>query len=313
MKNSIILIVLTCLCLSSYAQTPEELLNSLSAESTPKHLPVTGTFKTTRIILSQSNETVEKYGLDFRVAHRFDNVMGSGGGYSSFYGFDVSRDIRIAFEYGITDRLTIGIGRNKIGKTVDGLIKYKLLQQTTDNSMPVSVTLFSSLGAITENTNAEIIAKNSRRLSYAYQAIITRKFSRNLSLALLPSIVHRNYIPTSTQFPPSQDDNNLFALGFAGRMKVSSRFALVADYYYVNSAVRQNNSAYNAPLGLGFEIETGGHVFSLNFTNASGIIENTFIPGNSSDWLKGEFKFGFNISRVFNVYKKDKENRSSIR
>ncbi len=288
------------------AQNPEDLLNELSAEATPTKEFVGATFKTTRIILSQSNETVSQYGLDFRVTHRFSDIGGAAGGIQTFYGFDNSSDIRTAFEYGITNRVTIGIGRSKFGQTVDGLVKYRALRQTTDNKMPVSVTLFASSAANT-SIDAELKKEMTRRFSYVYQAIITRKFSKNISVALLPTLLHRNYVSNF------KDENDIYALGVAGRCKVTSRFALVADYYYIQSNFRKNNPAYHPPLGLGFEIETGGHVFSLNFTNSGGIIENNFIPETKSDWLKGEFRFGFNISRVFQVYRKDKSNRSSVR
>lgn len=294
------------LALQASAQTPEDLLNELYAESTPKNEPVSATFKTTRIILSHSNETVPQYGLDFRVTHRFSDVAGANGGLKTFYGFDNSSDIRTAFEYGLTDRATIAIGRNKIGQTFDGHIKYRALRQTADNKMPFSVTLLASSALNTSKTNADFNAKSSRRYSYVYQAIIARKFSKDFSLALLPTMVHRNYVPAN-------DANDLYALGVAGRIKVTSRFALVADYYYVHSDMRRKSSTYHDPLGLGFEIETGGHVFSLNFTNSAGIIENEYIPNTTSNWLKGEFRFGFNISRVFFVYRKDKGNRSSVR
>lgn len=259
-----------------------------------KEANVMATFKTTRIVNAHSIETVKKRTLDFRVTHHFGDMGGDNGGVHSLYGLDNAADIRIAFEYGITNRLTAGLGRSKIGELLDGYLKFRLLQQTTNSSVPLSITLLANAGFTpVKNTNNRY-DKFANRFSYTYQMLLARKFSKRLSLQLIPSLVHRNVIFNL------EDKNDLFSLGVGGRFKMTKRFALLADYFYTFSDYRQNNSdVYSAPLGVGIEIETGGHVFHIFFTNNAGIVENNFIPNTTSSWEKGEFKLGFNISRVF--------------
>ncbi len=283
------------------AQSLDSLMAIMGNENQVR-TPVTATFKTTRVILSHSNETVKKYNMDFRVSHRFGDFAGDNGGSETLYGLDNASDIRIAFEYGVTDRLTAGFGRNKIAQLLDFYLKYKLVEQTTDNSTPVSVTLFTSSGLTPRRVESDIYDVYARRISYVTQAIIARKFSSNLSVEILPTWLHRNYV---SDF---RDENNNFAIGIAGRYKFTKRFGIVADYYFVNSDFRQNktNDTFYNPLGLGIEIETGGHVFSINFANSEGIVENNFIPETRSSWLKGGFRFGFNISRMFTLYSPNK-------
>jgi hypothetical protein len=279
---------------------------------------VAGTFKTTRVILSHSVETVKKNNMDFRVAHRFGDFGGKGGGPNTFFGTDNSSDIRVAFEFGITDRLTLAVGRNKsgpAGPVLDGHIKYRALWQTADNSTPVSVTLFAGTAWSLEKTPALAAgateppryAEYANRFSYVYQVIAGRKLNSRLSIEILPTLVHRNFVDDPA------DVNDLYAIGLAGRYKFTKRLAFVADGYFVGSRIRDpfssSQTAYHSPLGLGIEVETGGHVFSINFANSAGIIENNFIPNTQSDWLKGEFRWGFNISRNF-VLKRSRNDAS---
>lgn len=282
----------------------DDLLKMLEEESeTGKPQEVIATFKTTRIINAQSIETVKGKGLDFRVTHRFGDIGGDAGGVHTLYGVDGASDIRISFEYGVTDKLTLGVGRSKgakIKEIFDGYIKYKVLAQTTDNSMPFTLTLFSNaaLSGMKETSafpEADFGGKFEHRLSYTTQALIARKFNDRLSLQLMPTYIHRNFVA-------SEDKNGMFAMGVGGRLKFTQRFGIIADYYYLptlNSSTGETN--YYNPLSVGIEIETGGHVFHLNFTNSKGIIENEYIPYTSSSWLKGQYRFGFNISRIFNI------------
>jgi hypothetical protein len=298
MKKLLLFSLLLITGLGAFAQNTDSLMNALMAENnTAKNEPVIATFKSSRIILSHSSEVLKKYNLDFRVTHRFGDIAGNAGGVNTFYGIDNAADIRIAFEYGISDRLTVGFGRNKIDQTLDLHLKYRILQQTTNNKVPLTLTFLYGTGFIPYHVTTDIYDVYAHRFSYVYQAIIARKFSDGFSLEVLPTLVHRNYVPVA------KDENDIYALGTAGRLKLTKRFGIVADYYYIHSAYRKaNSSIYKNPLGLGVEIETGGHVFSLNFTNSTGIIENNFIPNTTSSWLRGEFRFGFNISRMFTLY-----------
>jgi len=274
---------------------------------------VTATFKSTRLINGHSNETIHKNELDFKVDHRFGDIAGGNGGIRKFFGLDNSTDVRIGFEYGVSDRLTVGLARAKgataVQQLYEGSLKFRLLEQTTDNQVPVAVTLFGSntIAAVQANkddpTAATAYQNFQDRMNYVAQVIIARKFNSNISFLITPSYVHRNF----TAF---RDQNDLFAIGAGGRAKISKRMAIVVDYFLPFRNAEDKNyleeigarKFYN-PLGLGLEIETGGHVFHLNFTNATAIQEIQFIPETTSSWLKGQYRWGFSISRRFSVGK----------
>lgn len=305
--------MLSVLLLAAPAVMAQDSLGELFRKDSVRRDPVIATFKSTRIINGQSNETLAKGDLDFRVAHRFGDMGGSGGGSSTFFGLDNSTDIRIAFEYGITDRLTAGISRAKgsgnFTQMYEVLGKYKLLRQTMDNRVPVGVTVFanavaSGMKSSVEKSDVNYFDSFSSRMSYTAQAIISRKFGELISLAVLPTFVHRNRVGY-------KDMNNMFAMGVGGRLRFSKRVALVVDYfvpfrdeeskdYYASRGTEFYNS-----LGVGVEIETGGHVFHLNFTNSTAILENQFIPETVTTWTQGQFRWGFNISRRFSLGRKN--------
>lgn len=271
---------------------------------------VFATFKATKIISAQSSETVKKNHLDFRITHRFGNIgVESNGGGHTLWGFDNSEDIRFSFDYGITDKLQIGIGRSKMNELIDGSVKFKLLEQTTDNKIPLSAVLYSTIGVNPQSANQfysgtiDVEERFTQRLSYTTQLILARKFNRSISLAIIPGYTHRNFVKRNINpNNNAEEENGLLSFGLAGRIKVTSRVSIVGDYFYVVSKYRTDNSnePYYMPLALGVEIETGGHVFHINLTNSSGINENNFIPFSKDSWLNGGYKFGFNISRVFN-------------
>ncbi|HSZ72276.1 MAG TPA: DUF5777 family beta-barrel protein, partial [Cytophagaceae bacterium] len=211
-------------------------------------------------------------------------------------------DIRIAFEYGVNDRLTVGVGRSKIGELIDGYLKYRLLYQTQDNKVPVSVTLFANTAMTEVQSTGGPLDNNANRLSYFSQVLIARKFNHNLSWQIMPGFLHRNYVYDAN------DENDIFVLGTGGRIKLTKRFALLADFYWIFSKYRMDRSDfYFPPLGLGVEIETGGHVFHLIFTNNPAIVENTFLVNSTDSWSKSQMKFGFNISRTFGIGKKGRQ------
>ena len=270
---------------------------------------VSATFKGFRIVNAQTNETAKKRNLHFNIAHRFGDMAGDAGGISTFYGFDNAADIRFSFDYGVTDRLQLGVGRSKgidaYTQLYDANIKFRLLQQTVDNKMPLSITLYGVAGitgraASTDSTSDASFQNTAQRMSYVSQAIIARRFSPGFSLEVLPTWTHRNYVSY-------EDQNDMFSLGIGARLKLSNRFALIADYFYNFSSYRNDaldangDKIYYNPLSFGVEIETGGHVFTINFTNSTGTLENLYLPFTKSNWLDGEFRIGFNIARNFVV------------
>lgn len=269
--------------------------------------PVTATFKAPRVINLRSTESIARHELDFQVMHRFGDIAGRAGGVPNFFGLDYSTDIRIGFDYGLTDRLTLGLARAKgntaVRELYEGSLKYKLLEQNQGGSRPVSVAVFgnavvSGMKATVDESLASSFPRFADRWSYVGQVSIARKFSDRLSLALLPTVVRR-------QFAELNDDNTVYGLGAAGRFKLTSRLSLIADYVLVRRSpssrayYRGRGVEFYNPLGLGLEVETGGHVFALTFTNSTALLENQFIPETRASWAKGEFRWGFTISRRF--------------
>ncbi len=293
----------------------EDLLRLLDSTGTKKtHEKIIATFKGEKIINAQSTETVKAKTLDFSVAHRFGNIgEASNGGLHTLYGLDNSADIRLGFAYGITNNITIGVGRSKQRELVDGSIKYKFLSQTIDNHVPLTI-VFYGLATYCPQEASQFYSgtikkegfkqKEAHRFAYTSQLLIARKFGWRFSMQLMPTYQHRNFVVANINPDNNaEESNDLFSMGAGARLKITKRFAIIADYYYTFSKFRTNNSTnpFYAPLAIGFEIETGGHVFNITFTNAAGIIENNYLPYTNDDWLKGGFKLGFNISRVFNI------------
>ncbi len=268
----------------------EDLLGLLGDEE-PKKEFVKNAFKATRVISGQSLEHVAAGVLDFRILHRFGRF--NEGAYNA-YGLDQAT-IRLGLDYGITNRLMIGIGRSSNKKELDGFMKYRLLWQSKGKgAIPFSVILISGITkdglkwADTERKNYY-----TSRLAFYNQLIIGRKFSEAFSLQLMPSMVHRNLVPTK------QDEHDIYSLGIGTRLKLSKRLAITAEYFY--NLPDQLGPDRTNPLSLGIDIETGGHVFQLHFTNALGMNERALITDTNGSWDKGDIHFGFNISRVFTL------------
>ncbi len=260
---------------------------------------VQGTFKDTRVINSHTVETVQARKLDFRIGHRFGDLNG---GWNTFYGLENATDVLFSFEYGVKDNLTIGLSRTKgagpLKALLNGSAKYKVISQKTQNGSPVSITLMALATASTANKSAvpdliNSFEKSSHRFAYHFQGIIARKFSDGFSFQIMPGYTHRNIVT-------NEDENGLLSLGFATRIQLTKVIGFIADFTYPFSSFRNDNDYY-PPFGVGIEIETGGHVFQVNFTNASGIMETDYIPNTQSNWGDGEFRLGFTISRMFNL------------
>jgi hypothetical protein len=269
------------------AQAQDDLLSELSKDDKQSADPVLATFNGTRIINGHSVETKPKGALEFIITHRFGTL--NSGGYN-MWGLD-DAFIRIGLEYAITDRLGIGYGRSSVDKTYDYYLKYKLLQQ--QEGMPVTVTAFgsASYNASMNVTFPEL--KTSDKMSYVAQAHIARKFSDRLSLQVSPTYLHRNTVDQDIA------SNDLLALGFGGRVKVSKIVALVGEYYLRLNEKSEN--PFNNSMGLGIEFDTGGHIFHLVFTNSRGMVERPFLAETEGDFFDGDIHFGFNITRTFQL------------
>jgi Membrane bound beta barrel domain (DUF5777) len=293
--------LLTLFCLiSSPIFAQDDLMKMLENETKDQKTFTTATFKATRLINGQTIETVGKNQLNFWISHRFGAI--NSGFIENFFGLDEAR-IRLGLEYGITDQLTVGIGRSSQEKMYDFYGKYKLLRQS--NSMPVTLTLYASNAISTVETGTPLESgtvmrykDNLERMTYTGQILLARKFNERFSLQIMPTIIHFNKSETV------DTPNQTAALGVGGRVKLSKRLSVSGEYYA--NFNRPASSNYFNSLALGFDIETGGHVFQLHFTNSRGMIERQFIAQTTKKWGDGGIFYGFNIARSFSLDKKAK-------
>ena len=270
----------------------DDLLSLLGGDEEQSY--TSATFKTTRIINMHSVENAAAGVMDFRISHRFGFI--NTGAYDLF-GLDQAL-MRIGLEYGVTSRLMVGFGRSNVNKAYDSFLKYKILRQGSGKrNIPVSVSYFASAVCNTvkwADPNRDNYV--SSRMQYTHQLLIGRKFNNDLSLQLTPTLVHKNLVPTL------QDKNDILAMGFGGRYKLTQRFSVNGEYIYV--LPNQITSTFYNSLSLGVDIETGGHVFQLHLTNSTSMLEPGFITESVGQWKKGGIHFGFNVSRVFTVKEK---------
>lgn len=271
----------------------QDLMDILEKE-TPKEDPyVQSTFNGTRIINGHSIENRKEGILEFFISHRFGKISD---GVEELFGLDQS-NIRMALEYGLTDNIMLGLGRSSFEKTYDGFIKYKLLKQRVgDKPLPVSVSLFGSIARKTLKDYQPGNKPNFEdRLFYTSQVLIARKFNERFSLQITPTYIHRNSVKIA------EDPHDIFALGAGMRFKVSRRISINSEYFY-NANPLKSVDTKNA-FAIAMDIETGGHVFQLMFSNANTMIEKAFITETTSDFFNGDIHFGFNISRAFHMKK----------
>ncbi len=290
MKTSIAVV----LVLLAFPACSQDLLAELDKQMPKEPEYTTATFKSTRLVNGQTIETKGKGALEFIFAHRFGPI--SSGAYE-LYGLDQAY-VRLGLEYGITDRLGAGFGRNSEDKTMDAYLRYKAIRQRSDGSgSPVTVTAFGIAAVKTspKKEDATYDIQFEDRLSYTGQILVARKFNSVLSLQLVPTLVHKNTVD------PAIEKNDQFAMGFGGRLKVTRSVALTTEYYY-RVGVPTGNPYYN-PLGFGVDIETGGHVFQLVMTNSRGLTERAYLTETNGDFFAGDISLGFNVTRTFQIKK----------
>jgi opacity protein-like surface antigen len=269
--------------------TAQENLMDLFGEEEPTTDYAYATFKSTRVVYGHSVENPAERNLIFLIQHNFGQLNS---GIYELFGLDQAT-IRLGLEYGINDHIMVGVGRSSWEKTYDGFVKVKLLRQSSGaRNMPVSV---SYLGSTVINTLrwADPDRDNffSSRVAYVNQLLIARKFSDAFSLQVSPTVIHKNLVPTRA------DKNTSLAVGVGGRYKLNARVSVNAEYFYFPAS--QTSLKHTDALSLGFDIETGGHVFQLHISNANAMFERAFISETSGKWSKGDLYFGFNISRNF--------------
>ena len=265
----------------------------------------TKTFNSTRIISGHSVEILPAKTYEMRIEHRFGDIAGAAGGFQTMFGFDNVSDMRIALEYGISEKVMVGFGRCKgtgvqYRSLLDGFFKYKLLDQKK-SKVPLSLTVVSGATFTYQKASSDIsgvthFPKVAHRFAYFSEINLARRFGNILSLSLIPTLVHRNYVA-------ADDQNTLFSLGSALRMKLSKKFFFMMEYYHCFNSSSFRQQGYQNSLGIALEWGTFGHNFTINFTNSRGLGENQFIPYTYQRWLDGQFRLGFCVSRQFTFEK----------
>lgn len=299
MKNRYLVFLLTMLACSSsnVVHGQDDLMNLLEEELLEEGKetgePATAVFKGTRLILGHTTKTRHKGELELLISHRFGRVNT---GSHELWGLDNS-SVRIGLEYGISERLDIGVGRSSFDKSFDFFGKYKLIRQGAGGGKAFSMVLLSGLAVrTTPRSEDDPSYQFKERLAYTYQAIISCKFNSNLSLQVSPTYLIRNRPNVIT------DEDKLFAVGIGGRFKVTKSVSInVETFQRINQ--EENSNEFNA-VSVGVDIETGGHVFQLHLTNSQMTFERAFIAETFDDFFDGDIHFGFNISRTFNSGKK---------
>jgi len=289
MKIRLLPALIVGLLMMAYPVAAQDNLMALFEEEKPALELTYATFKSTRVVYGHAVENPAAGNLLFLIQHNFGALNS---GIYDLFGLDRAT-MRMGFEYGINDYISVGVGRSTWEKTYDGFVKAKLLRQSTGSvRMPFTV---AYVGAIAVNSlNWAVPDRDnhfSSRVSYVNQLLIARKFSNALSLQLSPTVIHKNLVPTR------QDENTSFALGLGGRYKVTQRVSLNAEYFYYPKD--QTTLPHTDVLSVGVDIETGGHVFQLHVSNGNAMFERAFISETSGKWGKGDLFFGFNISRTF--------------
>lgn len=287
------LLAILCLLLTVFSVSAQQtdlfkMQDSLETKD-PKPAKVINTFYSTRLVNSETVEILGKGSMDFRISHRF-NPLNTG--LYNMFGLD-NASMRLGFDFGIAKDLMVGIGRTTFNKELDGFAKYRLLHQTAEsNSIPLSIALVASLSYKTLDMDPTLKVTGSDRTYFTGQVLFASKLNEHTSIQLSPTYTHYNRILGFTG-----GGTDLFALGFLARQKISKRVSINVEYFY--QATRFNGT-YD-PLSVGVDINTGGHVFQLHFTNSTGMNEHTFIHETTGSWGSGAVRWGFNVSRIFNL------------
>lgn len=306
--------------LSAHAQTDTSITSMMNSMDPKKDEKVPAKiFYGQKVINANTTEMLHKGHMEFKVLHNFGDIAGHDGGSHNYWGLDNAADIKISFQVALSDKFNVVLARTRGGQKTGGDVrelyelglKYQFLQQIEhDPGHPISLSIYANVvTSVMKNLNL-VNAENSfhsfsDRGSSFYQAIIAKKIGK-VSLQLNPSFVHTNYVQKG-------DQNNMFAIGGAVRLPIYKRFSLIADYFHhfrtreSIEALRQINVETYDVFGIGVEILTPGHVFHLNVTNTTYLLENRFIPRTFSTYGKGQYRFGFTIARDFVVFRSKKK------
>ena len=276
-------------------------LNGVAQDSTLLHMlddslvqqnVVTSTFKATQIINTPTVEAPAAKSLQFMIMHRFGKL--NEGSYALF-GLD-NATIRFALDYGLTKNLSIGIGRSSLDKVYDASFKWRLVQQKR-GGFPITASLYGLVTNTTLRYSGKPYLNSKYRTAYVTQLLLAKKLGSALSVQVTPSWLHFNLVPTK------EDKNDIWALGVGGRAKLTKRMSLNAEYHLLPRDQISSQKVYNS-FSMGVDLETGGHVFQLIFTNSEGMTAPYYLAKNYGSWGAGDIYFGFNITRIFHFGKK---------
>jgi len=269
---------------SGLAFAQDDLLKDIDTVQTENTETSQPAFKALQIVTGQSTKLTAKKEWYIVVAHRFGDVSR---GFKDFFGLD-DASTKLGVIYGATDWLSLSLSRETNLKTFEGGAKYRLVRQ--NENFPVNVVGYNVMAVNTELSKDNYPhLQFGDRLSYLTQALISRRFSDKFSLQFTPSYVHKNL------YEPAIEDKDQFFTGLGGRYKISKRISINAEYF-VNF---DNHSFYKNPLSLGMDLETGGHVFQLLFSNSQLNSDIGYLTNATGKWEKGQIFFGFNLYRVF--------------
>lgn len=290
------LIIQFCLILAGSVAGQDDLLDMLDAQAEPETNYTIATFKSTRLISGHSVETNAEGELQFLIGHRFGRINS---GWRELYGLD-NATIRFGFDHGVTDNINIGFGRSSFQKTYDGMVKWRFLRQKSGaEEFPITATWVSSIYILAnEFSNPERDEDFTSRLSFNHTLLLARKFGKSISVQLMPSVMHRNVVPTP------EDENTLFAVGAGTSIRLTGSLRFNAEYHYILPGLIESlvggEEVTNA-LSIGVDLETGGHVFQLHLTNSRGMTEKYLLGETTGVWGDGDIHFGFNVSRTFKL------------
>jgi hypothetical protein len=293
MRNSCRIAFFLLLTTSPTLVSAQDTLANLFRDKVPPVTYAEAFFKTTRIVIGQSIENTPQGNILLTITHHFGALNT---GYENLFGLKQAA-FRFGAEYGVTRRLVLGVGLNTDRNTWDGFLKYKILRQKSGGKkFPFSLTAFANTAIYT--TKWEVPDRKNyftSRISYCFQALMARKFNNWLTLQITPSMVHKNLVPTSA------DHNDIFTLGAGGRVKVSDRVSINAEYHHIFPGQVVSYDVYDS-FSVGVDIETGGHIFQIFLTNSTGENEEGFLANTTGRWNKGDIFLGFNINRIFTVF-----------
>ncbi|MBX2820226.1 MAG: hypothetical protein KTR29_11115 [Rhodothermaceae bacterium] len=255
--------------------------------------PVDEVFWAPRVVHLTSVTNLEKNNLDFNIKHTFGVLTN---GVEDLFGLDAAANIRFGLDYGITDWLSVGVGRSRFDKLYDGRFKLNALRQKKDGSIPLELAFTGNAAILTVKNGYEV----ADRLSYMGGVILARKFSDRISLQVTPMFTHFNTVTIERDINDQvvEEINDIVALGIAGRVVLTERVALLVEYIPV---LGDRNDQTEDALSVSFDIETGGHVFQLFFTTSQSMTEQHVVARNRDDFLNGDIRFGFNVHRVFSL------------